>query len=458
MRVHPKDPLLEDLVGSLTAEHRKSLEHALGCADCIAKLLSFLRPQQSRSAAQSLSRILEWSPRQVDYTQIITRCARQYDRQWSVFEKERVEARSLLAELGTHPAERQRIILENNERFQTWGLLELLVARGMEESGRNPGQGEELAALAIHLAAHLSHPTYGADLIADLEARAWGAIGNARRVKADLAGSEAAFEQAFARLEQGTGDSFEQAILLDCKASLLRAERRFEEAARLLRRAIATFREIGDLHRAGRSLINLSTVHEHQGSPEEAVPVLYEALDLIRPEEEPQLLLCAWHNLMTNLAEAGRYMEAQGLLAKARPLYQRFPDPCTKSRESWVKGKIARGLGRSEEAEARFLSARDGFLGVDAAYDTALVSLELACLYAAQGRIGELERISEEMLPIFSSRQIHREALAALTFLRQAVLAEQASLEMVTEVAGYLRRAQNDPGLRFEQVHWEVSG
>lgn len=452
MRVHPQDPLLADLVGSLEAEQRKLLEHALGCSECIEKLRSLLRSRRSRTVVQNLSRILQWSPRQVDYAQILTRCARQYDRRRLLFDRERAEARALLAELAAHPAERQRVIVENHERFQTWGLLDLLVVRGMEESARNPGQGEELAALGLHLAPHLSHPAYGAELIADLEARAWAAIGNARRVRADLAGAEAAFEKAFRRLEEGTGDLFERAILFDCKASLLRAARRFEEAEGLLRRAITTFREIGDLHRAGRSLINLSTVHEHQGAPEKAISALYEALQLIQPEEEPQLLLCAWHNLMTNLAEAGRSMEAQGLFVKARPLYHRFQDPWTRSRESWVKGKISRGLGQCEEAESCFLSAREGFLATDTPYDAALVSLELASLYAEQGRIGELRRVAEEMLPIFSSRQIHREALAALTFLHQAIVGKNVNLEMVTEIAGYLRRAQNDPGLRFEKV------
>ena len=61
----------------------------------------------------------------------------------------------------------------------------------------------------------------------------------------------------------------------------------------------------------------------------------------------------------------------------------------------------------------------------DAAYDTALVSLDLASLYAEQGRMAELKRIAEEMVPFFSSRQIHREALAALDYWRQAVEAER---------------------------------
>lgn len=53
-------------------------------------------------------------------------------------------------------------------------------------------------------------------------------------------------------------------------------------------------------------------------------------------------------------------------------------------------------------------------------------------------------------MPVFASRKIHREALAALAFLKQAIEAEAASLDVIVRVAAFLKRAENDPGLRFE--------
>jgi hypothetical protein len=61
-----------------------------------------------------------------------------------------------------------------------------------------------------------------------------------------------------------------------------------------------------------------------------------------------------------------------------------------------------------------------------------------------------MRRLAVEMVPIFASRHIHREALAALTFFRQAVETERAGAELVARVAAYLRRAEGDPGLPFE--------
>ena len=171
---------------------------------------------------------------------------------------------------------------------------------------------------------------------------------------------------------------------------------------------------------------------------------------MIDPEQEPRLLLCTRHNLIDYLAASDRYLEAQGLYRGTRSLYRNFPDAWTQNRRKWVKGKISRGLGQADQAESLFLAARDGFIGEGVPYDTALVSLELATVYAAQGRTADLKRLAGEMVPIFSSLNIHREALAALAYLKQALEAERASIELVSGVAAYLRRAQHDPALRFE--------
>ena len=195
--------------------------------------------------------------------------------------------------------------------------------------------------------------------------------------------------------------------------------------------------------------MNLATVLHVGGNLPEAIPLLYQALELIDPEQEPRLLLCTKHNLIDDLAESGRFLEAQRLYRDTRALYRNFPDAWTQNRRKWVKGKIARGLGQADQAESLFLAARDGFINEGIPYDTALVSLELATLYAEQRRTADLKRLAEEMVPIFSSLHIHREALAALAYLKQAVQAEKATVDLVTGVAAYLRRAQHDPSLRF---------
>jgi tetratricopeptide (TPR) repeat protein len=359
---------------------------------------------------------------------------------------ERAEAPARLAELLTHSAEQRLLLIRNHPGFRSWGVFESLIETARQVTFQRPAAGEEIARLALLLADLLDAGYYGEERIQDLRARAWGYIANARRVAADLREAEEAFQTAFEQLRTGTGDPLERALLIDLQASLRREQGRHGEALRLLTRAQRIYRKVGETHREGRALVKMSTVHEQAGTPERAIPLLYEALRKIDAGWEPRLLLAAQHNLITFLAEVGRHLEAQRLLIQGRPLYDRFADAWMRNRRRWVEGKIARGLGRPREAEACFLAARAGFIADERVFEAAFVALELAALYAGQRRTAELARVAEEALPVFASRQSYPRALAALTLLHRAAADERAS----REAAGRLMEC-------LEQL-WDYSG
>jgi tetratricopeptide (TPR) repeat protein len=442
LRIHPNDLALEEFYLSLGSEHRTLLEHVAHCLACRDRIQTLIDRSQ-RGA---------WSDEEVSYEQALDHGEQILESRRAALEKERSDAPALFVELMETPPEQRILLLRNLRRFQTWGLFELFIERSLEMGVRDPTAAEELALLSLRVSDTLDYSYYGSKLIEDLRARAWAHLANSRRIRSDLKGAEEAFEEAEVHLAKGTRDPVEKAIFLDLKASLRRGQRRFEEALRLLRRAVTIFVQYGHHHRAGRALVNMSIVHHYRGEQKEVIPLLHRALELINPELEPRLLLCTRHNLTFSMADCGHFQEAWALYFQTRPLYRDFTDAWTQNRRKWVKGKIVRGLGQAGQAESLFLAARDGFVEEGIPYDTALVSLELATLYAEQGRTADLKRLAEEMLPIFSSLHIHREALAALAFLRQAAEAETASLEVVTRVASYLRRAQHDPSLRFEEV------
>lgn len=443
MRIHPNDFLIQDLLTATSDESGDVLDHVIGCTDCQTQFKALLRARPSPPTPSNSS----------GYGEVIDRLSPRARQLEAAAAKERSEAPALLAQLLEQPAERRTLMVRNNSRFHTWGLFDLLLAKSREQSFRNADLGAAFARLGLEIADSLK-PRYGKERAEDLRARAWAAIGNAHRLQSDLKSAEEAFQTAAAHLERGTGEATERAALFDLQASLLRAQRQFGAALRLLRRACSIFLRVGERHRAGRALVKMSTVHRYAGSPERAIPLLYKALDLIDPAREPRLMLIAWHNLTDDLAEAGQFMEAQKLLVKARPLYQQYPEAWASHPRKWVEGRIARGLGQHDRAEALLLEAREGFLdeGPGSAYDIALVSLELALVYAEQRRLRELKRLAQEMVLIFSSRGIHREALAALTFWKQAVESEQEQdgLELMARIASFLKRAQYDTTLIFE--------
>jgi len=449
VKIHLHDLLLQEFATSFPEDRTDCLEHLIQCPDCRNRFRQFLHSPVD-PLAQKVVSLRQWQSGPPDYDPGLDRIYRQLHQLQGAYEKEKVEAPGLLAELSQHSPEKRSLLVHNCSRFQSWALCELLLHRSQEQNYQSPALGESLALLVLEIVDCLDCTYYRTEAIESLRARSWAQVANSRRLKADLRGAEEAFALAFAALKRGTREPMDRAVLFDLQASLLRDQRRFDKAHSLLRRAAAIFRQLGERHRAGRVLVSMSTVHYASGEPEKCIPLLYEALELIDPAREPRLLVVAWHNLINDLAELGQFMAAQRLFVKTRSLFRRFPEPWLLSRRKWVEGMIVRGFGQREHAEELFLAAREEFLAEGAAYDAALVSLDLASLYAEQGRLAELKKVAAEMMPIFSSRQIHREALAALAFWKQAVAAEKACVNLAAEVAAFLKRARHDPELRFQ--------
>lgn len=366
MQIHPSDLLLKETFQEPASRCERVSSHVRECPRCQERLKGLL------SAF--------WARKPPDYGPALDRSLATLQYWQQIYARERTEAPRLLTALLDQPVQRQKLLLRNHQRFQTWGLCESLLRHSQEQVFTDAAKSEELAQLALFLSYHLNADAYGRTRIEDLQARAWGYIANSLRVRYEFQRSEKAFRKAFSHLRMGTGDTTERAALLELKALLRRLQRRFPESLQLLRRAVTIFREAADRHNTGRCLEVVATAYNFRGEHEQAILVSKEAIPLLEPSREPRALLCAQHNLVDYLIAAGRLMEAQGLLARVRPLYQQFPEPYTQSRLKWVEGKIARGLGRYREARLLLHAAHDGLLAANLPHDAALASAEIAAL------------------------------------------------------------------------------
>jgi tetratricopeptide (TPR) repeat protein len=369
-------------------------------------------------------------------------------------------AASLLAERETvaqrfseltarHPMERKTLV-QMDRGYQTWCLCERLVDRGHQELYADRIAAQAWLDLALTVAEKLDPKRYGAGLIHDLKARVWAAIGESRRLAADLRGAEEAFAEAGRRIGEGSGDALEEAQILELEAALWRDQRRLPEALRRLDEIVEIYRQYGDFHLVGRAYIQKGLVHVSLGKLEEAIHWSRQGLALIDPLRERRLELSARHGLMLQLAESGRGDEAWFLLKASRPEFLAHGGALLTLRLRWLEGKIQGSRARHEEAEAAFLEARQGFVEQGIGFDAALVSLDLADLYAGQGRSAEMRRLAEEMLPVFQAGDLHREAVAALIVFQQALRLERWSAGLHEEIGSYLRQARTDPHLRFD--------
>jgi tetratricopeptide (TPR) repeat protein len=368
--------------------------------------------------------------------------------------KERSRGRELFEELARHPPARQLLLVVNSSRFRNRALGEVLLEQSHEDGFSDPARAADLARLAVAVADLLAEEGRGAGndgLRAGMRARAWAQLGNALRIRADHAGAEQAFAAANALLESHQVSPLETARVLDLQASLKRDQRRFDEATGLMDRVIALHRKVGQRALLGRSLKQKSMICGESGDLEGEIALLRRSLELLSPDGEPRTFLAARHNLISALCEVGRPREAFALLFHTRPLYLKQGDRLNLLRLRWLEGTVALGLQRHEQAAVAFREVREAFLELGLDYDAALASLDLAEVYAAQGRTADVRRLADEMLEVFRSRNIHREALGALSVLQQAARMEQAGIVLVREIGSFLRKARTRPDLRFDQ-------
>jgi tetratricopeptide (TPR) repeat protein len=268
---------------------------------------------------------------------------------------------------------------------------------------------------------------------------------NILRVTGELPAADAAFEESERLWQAGTDVAgvLDPGRRLDLKASLRRDQRRFEEALALLKDA----EEVG--RSRARVLIKKGFILEVMGEYERAVEILLEAEPLLDREAEPHLWLNQRLNRAVNCTHLGCYREAAELVKETQPLIAALAADLVAVRVAWLQGRIAAGLGRSQEARELLEKARREFASRNMSYDVALALLEEAALLLNDGRTAEVKTLAKELAAVFESKGVHREALAALRLFQEAAEGEHATAELARNLLRYLFRARYDQGLHF---------
>lgn len=355
------------------------------------------------------------------------------------------QAPDLWARLSGQPYPDQLRDVEQAEDLHTWGLCQLLLKKSREAVFSDPAQAVELANLALRVVRHLGtayHPSW----IADLRARCFAYLGNARRVLGELRSADDAFVKAETCLaRRGTGSVAVRAEILDLKSSLRRAQRRLDDALGMANQALSLYRECGESQGIAKLLLSRAQILREKGELEEAIEVLRESSASVDVMRDPRLFAYSRYNLLSCLTLAGYFEEAEGLLREVRDLF-RNSQPLDLVRLRWAEGLIDLGLSRLDPAEAAFREVQREFLDREMGYDAALVSLDLARLYAQEGRTEDLKRLSAELMPIFRSRDVHREAILTLLMFQQACEEERLTVDLVRQFAESLRRERRGNG------------
>jgi tetratricopeptide (TPR) repeat protein len=443
---HPdREALARFLEDRLSEVDSRSLQrHLFACPECEERLIRLLPLPEGAPAPE----ILESGYRTV-IRDLLTETRSELDRHRALLSREHREAKELWWELRTlEPAERRGRVADD-PRFHTWGLFELLVEKARHAALSEPRRAEEKLRLALELAGCLDADRYGHGSVEAARTRAWAYLGNCLRILSDFRQAEQAFQAAELDFSNSWLDPLDEALLLELKGSLRRAQRRLTEAVELFDAAIALYREINEPHLQGRALMTKGLALQYDGDFAAATSCFRNSLFLLDGAEEPRLVVATQFNLINCLFDSGCTGEAAALIPEARHLMEQVGTPSDLLHLRWLEARVAVALGRTAEAEQAFREIKEAFSEARAAFDAALVALDLAALFARTGRAAEVKALAAEIIPIFQACDVPQEALAALIVLQKAAEMEHLTLGLVEEVSAFLKRAQSNPGLRF---------
>lgn len=450
--VHPDPRRLEQfMTGRLPGESSKDIVlHLLsGCEKC-RRIARESFPCEDRGRQSAIPMPEKWqSTAAGQYAQVFDRVLPEIWESEEALECDRILAPQLFEELQRHPQERRLLLVRNSRRFCSWALCELIIEQAFKTGFDDLAAAADLGHLSIAMIDLLDAEPSRVELHQDLKCRAHSTLGNVLRISGSLAEANEQFAVAEECLTKGTGDQLERARYLELKSYLASENRKFSLAFDLLDETIRIYRAQDDHHRLGRALIIKGHHLGEKGDVAGAVATLRQGIRYIDVSREPRLELVAKHNLVKHLYQVGRYHQAQALLPETRELHRALGSEIDGVRFRWLEGTILRDSGDLEGAEAVLEEVKQYFVDREIAHDSALVSLDIGAIYFRQRRTAELKQLAGQMLTIFHSLRINREAIAALVLFQKAVEVERVSLGLMRDLAAYLKSSRCDPRLPF---------
>ncbi len=443
----PERRKVEEIFAAMGRPLPEEVDTALFCTDLLRRpetpLLSPVEPTLEEARALTAAAALEagavFHVTLEQLTQILRETKAKVHRQ---------EAEPLLKDLLRQPAAERWRMVEEYEGYRTWALAERTAFESEKKAAHNADAALDLARLAVRMA----ELTPGSEeWRSRLGGLCWGFLANAARVKGDFPAAEAAFLRSdrlwLAGAAADPGQLLDGTLLLGLKASLRRHQGRFEESLGLLAQALALSRSE---ETTARLLLKKGFTLEQKGDWQRAIETLEQARPLIERRGDLRARFGLEFNLSISLIGAGRHAEGEALLPRVIGLAVQLGNGLDLLRCRWLRGRLAAGQSRLDEAVAELEWVAGELVALAIAFDAGRACLDLAELYLRQGRTAEVKRLSGQMVAVFRAQQVHREALAAVILFQEAAEQERATIELAKRLAAYLRRAQHDPTLRFE--------
>ena len=352
---------------------------------------------------------------------------------------ERLEAEALWRKIRDLPfaEERRRV---RGYLFKSTVLFDLLRKESRLEGRKSRRRGIELAKLAL-VSLEGSDEIFG-QRIHDLRALGWAWLGNALRLALDFSAATAALEQADREWSKPRAHRDLKVLAHICirKGALRMMRREYAVATQDVDRSCSLFRQLEQTRDEALALIQRARIHIYAGKLSEAVGDLREAAGLIDEDEERELAFAIRGNLANALVRAGQTDSAAKQLDRARQLNRAIDDPSGTLKLDWIAGDLSELRGDLEAAKRFYLVVRAGFRDADEMRYFGMVSVDLMTIHSLHDEWERVGVLAAKTLPILGSLILHRETLATVGLLAEAVEAGSVSRRILKNLRIALRQ------------------
>jgi eukaryotic-like serine/threonine-protein kinase len=174
------------------------------------------------------------------------------------------------------------------------------------------------------------------------------------------------------------------------------------EAEQSYREALGLQREIGDKAGISTSLVNLaSLLNDDLGRPDDALPLLREALQIRRDAGNANGEAIVLNNIGSVYLGKGQYSEGQTYFERALELREKTKVPGEIADTLHNLAETLSKEGRFDQALARYLRALDLRRGAGDRRGAAIESYSIGTIFDYQGRYGAAVKSKEEALQAF---------------------------------------------------------
>lgn len=276
-------------------------------------------------------------------------------------------------------------------------------------------------------------------VVALLLARAHGYRANVYRILDRFEEAAEELNRAQTRLEVCEAGSAWWGELALLRGLWCISNRRFDEAIDHLREAARSLPRNGPTTSL-QATITLANAYGEAGRHEESIETLRSLVEDFPTNAFPEgAYLATLQSLATGYAETGHAAEARDLLPRIQKLAEEEGKRLNLTRVKWLEALILKAEGKRTPAAMCFREVQADFLAANLAMDAALAGLSQAAMYLEHDDTRAAAELAEELIPVFRSKGIHREAWAASRIVLEALRREAATLAQVEELVDRLR-------------------